>query len=38
MPKRNPPIFGIYLKEKREAIIYMEVPILMGSYKVQEHP
>jgi hypothetical protein len=26
------------LKENREAAMNMEVPILLGSYKVQEHP
>jgi hypothetical protein len=31
-------IFFIYLKEKREAVMDMEVPILLGSYEVQEQP
>jgi hypothetical protein len=31
-------LFFIYLKENREAAMDMEVPIFLGSYKVQEHP
>jgi hypothetical protein len=38
MPEGNPPIFVYIWKKKREAIRDMEVPILLGSYKVQEHP